>query len=337
MQRQTRNRVKRCAACGKACAYTLAACNGCGQDLSTTPESFTSNVFTGFIFGVAKTRFPLQISLRAQDEQILVFDDLLSLTTCHLNCIPTNVYIPDLRALFANPARGRALLARLHDAAWSVVAEQFWAHDGWREKMLRPVGQGEAANPEDMALLTLDTLRRHVVAGCNFPPSQYQLHLQFMLPPFTPFHWHLYKHGGHFTKGRFFPVEYLVAALTAMGESPMPEAADMAIEELTARVEREYGVSYEKMWRTSFEAYGASHARLEQWSPEDFDAAIVDGRVVVERPSGGAVKGAPVGVSEMLAADKLALQNYGRPYNQAGQPTGTYYRYAKQAPLPEWS
>ena len=63
----------------------------------------------------------------------------------------------------------------------------------------------------------------------------------------------------------------------------------------------------------------------------------VESRVVVERPSGGAVKGAPVGVSEMLAADKLALQNYGRPYNQAGQPTGTYYRYAKQAPLPEWS
>ena len=37
------------------------------------------------------------------------------------------------------------------------------------------------------------------------------------------------------------------------------------------------------------------------------------------------------------AADKLALQNYGRPYSAAGKPTGTFYKYAKAPPLPEWA
>ncbi len=313
-----------------------------------TPESFTSNVFTGFIFGVEKIgRFPLQISLRFQDEQTMVFDDLLSLTTCHLNCIPTDVYVPDLRSLFADPSRGRALLSRMYEAAWSVVVKQFLTNEGWRQKVLRLAGDDFVANASaraEGANSIMKSLRRHIVAGCNFPPSQYQLHLQFMLPPFTPFHWSLYKSGGHFTKGRFFPFEYLVAALTAMGVSCIPEAADMSIEGLTARVERDFGVSYEEMWRTSFDRYGYSHRMLEKWSSEDFRAAIVDASVIVERPDNlddgearGACSSVNDSVKDMLAADKLALQNYGRPYNEAGQPTGTFYRYAKRAPLPEWS
>ena len=80
---QCRNKVKKCAACGKPNAFTLMACNACGGDLSTTEISFSDNIFTGFIYGVQKTRFPLTISIRAQSEQFLVFDDLLALTPCH--------------------------------------------------------------------------------------------------------------------------------------------------------------------------------------------------------------------------------------------------------------
>ena len=47
-----------------------------------------------------------------------------------------------------------------------------------------------------------------MIVGLNFPPSQYQLHLQFMLPPLMPFHWKLYKEGVHFTPGRFFPLAH---------------------------------------------------------------------------------------------------------------------------------
>lgn len=32
---------------------------------------------------------------------------------------------------------------------------------------------------------------------------------------------------------------------------------------------------------------------------------------------------------DVAGKDKVVLQNYGRPYNDAGKPTGTYYKYAK--------
>ncbi len=60
----------------------------------------------GFIYGVGKGKFPYTISMRLQTEKFLCFDDPLSLATCHLNAIPTDVYVPDLRYLFADPERG---------------------------------------------------------------------------------------------------------------------------------------------------------------------------------------------------------------------------------------
>ncbi len=50
--------------------------------------------------------FPYTISMRYEDESVLVFDDLLSLTPAHLNVIPTNQYIPDWRYLCNNPRLG---------------------------------------------------------------------------------------------------------------------------------------------------------------------------------------------------------------------------------------
>ena len=90
---QTRNKVRKCPACGKPNAYTLGRCNACGEDLSEVEVGFTSNVFTGFVFGAAKGPFPLTISVRAQTEDTLVFDDILSLSPCHINSIPTDVYV----------------------------------------------------------------------------------------------------------------------------------------------------------------------------------------------------------------------------------------------------
>lgn len=40
--------------------------------------------------------------------------------------------------------------------------------------------------------LTETDLRGLVAAGFNSPPSQYQLHMQFMLPPFLPFQYWQY-------------------------------------------------------------------------------------------------------------------------------------------------
>lgn len=42
-------------------------------------------------------------------QEFLVFDDPLCVSVCHLNVIPTKVYIPDLRYLFKDPLRRSAL------------------------------------------------------------------------------------------------------------------------------------------------------------------------------------------------------------------------------------
>ena len=114
-----------------------------------------------------------------------MFDDPLALTRCHLCACPTDVYVPEMRHLFAAPAAGLALLRRLDDACWAAVEARFLADASW----------SGAALSQDALALTRSELRGHVVAGLNFPPSQYQLHLQYMLPPLTPFHYGLYRAG----------------------------------------------------------------------------------------------------------------------------------------------
>jgi hypothetical protein len=59
-----KNKVKKCPACGKPNAFTLKNCNACGEELGSVKISYTNNVFTGFIYGIAKGPFPLSISLR---------------------------------------------------------------------------------------------------------------------------------------------------------------------------------------------------------------------------------------------------------------------------------
>jgi hypothetical protein len=340
LQQQTKNKVKKCTSCGKPCAFTLAHCNGCGCELSSVPISFTNNVFTGFIYGIHKGPFPFFISLRRQTPSILIFDDLLQLTTCHLNCIPTNVYIPDLRCLFENPVRGHALLLQMKQQTWEVALEQYLGNTEWRSKLL-----------QDSASLTDDALATHVCAGLNYPPSQYQLHLQFMLPPFTPFHWNLYNGGGHFTLRRFFPIEYMLDALNAMGTSAIQNASSMDIDALIELVQQRYGVDYDAIHKACYDRYGASHRRLSNWSADDFDGIVSeDGKRVVARrmnshssSSDGERKEdvQPLSASDdakiVANEDKLVLQNYGRPYSETGRPTGTYYKHAKTPPLPLWA
>ena len=118
----------------------------------------------GFVYGVARAPFPLQISIRSQTPERLVFDDLLALSPCHLNVIPTYAHIPDWRFLLRRPAEGLKLLCTLEDAAWDAAATQFVQSEGWATKMLLP---GPARTRSQLA-----EMRAHVVAGCNFPPSQ---------------------------------------------------------------------------------------------------------------------------------------------------------------------
>ena len=71
---------------------------------------FTNNVFSSFVLGISKGPFPFTISIRRQNEEFIVLDDLLALTRVHLNCIPTTRYIPDFLALLHDPKRGLELI-----------------------------------------------------------------------------------------------------------------------------------------------------------------------------------------------------------------------------------
>ena len=198
-----KNKVRKCAACQKPNAFTLATCNACGHDLSKTELSYTNNVFSGFAFGIEKGPFPFTVSLRHQDVDFLVLDDLLGLTPCHFNAVPTSLYLADWRYLLRNPMRGRALIEQLYARCVDVLRTQFLANGEWRRSVFR----------DDAASLSDDELVRMAGCGFNYPPSQYQLHLQFAMPPLLPAQFELYERGVHFTHMRFFPLSYVRAGI----------------------------------------------------------------------------------------------------------------------------
>ncbi|CAE7945432.1 unnamed protein product [Symbiodinium sp. KB8] len=88
-------------------------CNACGASLKDVQRSFSDNIFMGFIYGIAKGKFPYKISMRAQTPDFLCFDDPLQCSSCHLNAIPTSVYCCDMRYLFTDPSRGKELCANI--------------------------------------------------------------------------------------------------------------------------------------------------------------------------------------------------------------------------------
>lgn len=318
---QLRNRVKLCTKCDKVNAYTLQFCNCCCSDLSKVKIGYTDNVFTAFIFGIKDTRFPLIISLRYQDERLIVFDDLLCLTPCHLNCIYTEAYLPDLRCLFERPQKGFALLKDMYERAWSTAMKEYLSNKEFRQKIM----------PHSFNLSD-EEIRSRVISGLNFPPSQFQLHLQFMLPPMMPFHYHMYLQGLHFSLERFFPVEYMLEALNSLKE-PLVGAKNMPIEKIINIVNEMTGVNYYKYHSDCTTRYGRSHRELAAWDPDDFDRVIVNGEEICK-----ASDLTPYHKQDLAAVkkeDTLGLQNYGRPFDQ-GRPTGTYYKYHKTAPLQNW-
>lgn len=218
---QLRNVVRKCAHCGKANGFTMAECNNCNTPFPADhPRTHTENVFMGFVYGIARTdAFPLSISIRKQTPELLVFDDPLALTPCHLNVIPTRSWVPDWRILLRNPTEGLQLVNTLEEAAWSCVASQFLSDATWCKKMLKT---GRPAYPE--------SLRHHIVCGCNFPPSQFQLHIQYFLLPWIPGQYKMMMDGHHLPAGRWFPLEYIKRVLAL--NDPMAVTMDTPLSDI---------------------------------------------------------------------------------------------------------
>ena len=327
LERRLLNKVRKCAQCGKANGFTLQQCNACGASLRDVPIGHTNNVFTGFACGVKSGPFPFTISLRLQDPDFMVFDDLLSLTLAHLNVIPTSVFLPDWRFLLRHPQRGLALVDEMHSRCVRVLREQFLASRAWRA----------ASFNADAAQLSDDELLRFVMAGFNFPPSQFQLHLQFMMPPLLPFQYQQYQRGVHMTYERFFPLPYVRAVLAL--DAPYDVRDDTPIGDIIAHY-KALGVDYDVLHAEYYKRAQTSQEKLANFAPAHFDALVVDSGpdtpaavyAFSDEAHSEAALDADADAKALPNADKMQMQNYGRPYVD-GKPRGTYYAHARANPM----
>lgn len=320
IEAQAYNLIKKCPQCGKPCATTMSICNGCAAPLADVPVTKAPNLFTAMIFGVDKIPFPLKISMRSESASMLVFDDPLAITRAHILAVPTDVYCADIRSLFLAPEAALGLLQRMEEAAWLALSQGPLADESWRKKALSK--EGSEMNVED--------LRRYVVRAFNMPPSQYQLHMQYMLPPMLPSHVGVFRRGAHFMKMRHFPCGYvqeacraLVAAKTTIAGAPQMDAEQL-VEAIKA-----HGVDYDKAWADDMEFIKNANSKLANWDPADFEYAVNDGQVS-SLTTGAAVESPTA--KELDNLDKLAMQGYGRPYTD-GKPGGMYYSFARDPAL----
>jgi len=330
------NDVKVCDRCGRPCAHNQKACQGCGHTLENVPITQTENVMMGFIFGVERTlKFPLMISIRRQTDHVIVFDDLLAMSTCHLNALLTSHYCQDWRWLLRDPSTALGLLDEMEGEAWQATLS-FFSDEQWRKFVYR---EG----------VTKEMVRDNIICGFNSPPSQYQLHLQWIVLPLMPFHHSKLLDGLHAQRGRWFPLEYvrrILDELVAEGKT-FDIRADTPVDEIIQYFNSK-GVYYEEVWAECYQKYCASYA-LSNWKAEDFKYVVLEGQVheiqVYGRQRGPldarrgteALPGGHVRVGNKLHLDpvslhnedKMLLQNYGRRSESGGKPSGTYYKHHK--------
>ncbi|CAE8737484.1 unnamed protein product [Polarella glacialis] len=234
----------------------------------------------------------------------------------------TTYICPTLRPIlqFADPPRGLKLINDMYDTAAKVALEQFWGNEEYHRTVL-----GGAPKPKDT-----EELKEYVILGMNFPPSMFQIHLQFIQFPLLPFHDSQLQKGEHFTYRRFFPLGYLQKAL-ALGDAVKMENVTMEtdLETILEKV-KAAGVDYDIFHAQIKKAHGLQHRLAGTAWKEDCFAYRVHGDQVTEKGSDGNFEVKPDMCSKQVQKDDAkALQNYGRPYKD-DKPTGTYYKYAKE-------
>lgn len=307
---QMRSSVLVCQCCAKPNAYTMKECNGCGTSLEGVVETFTDNIFMGFIYGVAKGRFPYSISIRKESEDYLAFDDPLGVTVVHMCVIPTTTFCSDIRFLFADPARGLELVDNLMEFGRQAVMDQYWSNREFRETYW----------PNHEPPSTVGELQDMVILGFNFPPSVFQLHLQFMHLPCFPFHEVQARKGNHWHFGRFFPFEYIRKALACGDNVRMDVDIDTSIEDVISNIAAQ-GIPYEAEHASMMGKFERSSKRFDVWRADDFEYEVCEGVVTSTRTGHQVPDANPVDIQKQ---DNARMKNYGRP-------RCSYYRYIKQA------
>ena len=263
------NIVKICPKCSKANAFTLSLCNSCGFSIKNISKSYISNAFIGFIFGVKKTtKYPLTISIRYQDEEFLCFDDLLQVTRCHFNIISTKYYIVDWRYLLKKPKIALDLIHQMKSHALQIIYQDFWLNKEWRLKHIKPLHKEEEVEQD------VYSIEKFVLLGFNYPPSQYQLHLQCILPPFLPFQYYLYLKGIHMTKYRFFIIDYVIDILHCLIKDneiyDINEQKDISdIQPLINYFKQVKHIDYEVYYNQCYKKANDIHQLLSNYNKQD--------------------------------------------------------------------
>jgi len=324
LTRKCQNKIKKCTSCGKACAFTLRNCNACGANLLDTPISFNENVFMGFVFGIAQGNFPFTISMRSQSSEYLCFDDPLALTAAHLNVIPTSTYIPDWRFLLLNPTAGLHIIDSMFETCARVLLEQFWGNTAFRSKYF--AGEPDPSSWQE--------LRGIVNAGMNYPPSMYQLHLQFMHPPWLPFQYQMLTQENHLHYRRYFCLEYVRAVLERTvelpgGVSPVRICEDTDIN-LVIEAFDNLGVKYDDFHSQNVRRTKAMQERFASFDEGDFEFIVAGGTVLSKTLLAGVTLEVGKDPKEIQKLDAKLLNSYGRPFDEAtGKSKGQFYKFAK--------
>lgn len=303
------NDVKVCS-CGKPCAFTMTVCNSCGESLVDTPITKSENVFAAFMLGVssASKGFPYKISLRRSTPDVLIFDDMLALSPCHFNAIPTKYHIPDWRYLLRAPRQGLELLDTLEAEIWTAATPFVQNSD-----FCKAVYRKEMSEEE---------IKRTAICSFNFPPSQFQMHVQWMLPPLMPFQHFMAERRNHFHEDRAFPMTYVRKVLSL--NIPYDVQPTTPIGDIVAFYNEK--VNYKSYWKEFYEHCLRQTLETQNWNPQAFKYVVEDGKVYEFTVHEGRLHvGAPVEEepSKIQVKDKAALQNYGRPVVD-GKPAGTY-------------
>eukprot|EP00435_Cladocopium_sp_Y103_P021244 s4468_g5.t1 len=314
LSRYLYNDVKVCVKCGRPCANTQKACQACGTSLADVPVTQTENVMMGFIFGVERTlKLPLMISLRrtepdrGQTNNVIVFDDLLAMSSCHLNALLTSHYCQDWRWLLRDPVTARGLLDEMVHEAWQATLS-FWANERWRKFVYR-----EGVTPE-MVAYAVDCFAIDAIS----PSDALAWLVQLLRKLFD---------GLHAQRGRWFPLEYVSKILDVLVTegNTFDVKSDTSVDEIIQYFNKR-GVYYEEVWAERYQTYCKSYS-LSNWQAEDFKYVVFQGKAL---PDGRICVGEKLEIDPVSLhhEDKLLLQNYGRRMEN-DRPGGTYYKHHK--------
>ncbi|CAD2213474.1 hypothetical protein AGDE_05225 [Angomonas deanei] len=308
------NNVKVCPKCAKPNGYTLCMCNQCRTDISDVPLTTSPNLFSAFLLGIARTeKFDLKLSFRAESEEVLVFDDPLALSPLHFCAIPAKHFIPDWRYLTLFPESGLQLCKLLENSCLAAAQESFFADKVWNKVVLNDAH----VSPNDF------------LTGFNFPPSQNQLHIQFMLPVLMPHQYMLFLRGIHFTHQRFFPLGFVVESLTKLCEKKVKVPAEhlnLPIDAFIVKLRELSGVDYDTYHSNFMQNADRLYSKYAFWPKEKFTYEYtLTKEEQLERKHLESGQCETTDEKAVFEAEKRVLQNYGK-----GEPSPlTYYSFPK--------